>query len=65
MQAECLCVASREVQVVSSAAVVVGTGAAQYSAAAWLSDLGVSDVLMVTDRARSGTTRNAGSDKQT
>lgn len=46
-------------------AIVVGTGAAGYNAALRLSRLGVSNIAIVTDSIKSGTSRNTGSDKQT
>ncbi|MDR0959564.1 MAG: FAD-binding protein [Propionibacteriaceae bacterium] len=53
------------VPVVTARTAVVGTGAAGYCAAARLIGFGCDDVVMVTDRVRAGTSRNAGSDKQT
>lgn len=44
---------------------VVGTGAAGYNAADRLWQLGVRDVLIVTENRLGGTSRNTGSDKQT
>ena len=44
---------------------IVGTGAAGYSAAEHLFRLGVKDVALVTDHIKAGTSRNTGSDKQT
>lgn len=51
--------------VLSYKAVVVGTGAASYAAADNLFDLGVTDIAIVTEGIRMGTSRNTGSDKQT
>ena len=45
--------------------VVVGTGAAGYNAADTLYACGQRDLAVVTDHVMSGTSRNAGSDKQT
>lgn len=45
--------------------VVVGTGAAGYNAADRLWQLGVRDLLIVTENRVGGTSRNTGSDKQT
>lgn len=45
--------------------VVVGTGAAGYNAADRLWQLGVHDLLIVTENRLGGTSRNTGSDKQT
>jgi succinate dehydrogenase/fumarate reductase flavoprotein subunit len=50
---------------VSAKTVIVGTGAAGYAAAVRLAKLGYRDLVMVTDKRRAGTSRNAGSDKQT
>lgn len=44
---------------------VVGSGAAGYSAAARLWQLGQQDILLVTENRTAGTSRNTGSDKQT
>ena len=46
-------------------ALVIGTGAAGYNCALRLSDYGVSDVAIVTEGIKMGTSRNTGSDKQT
>ena len=46
-------------------AIVVGTGAAGYSAAINLKKNGVEDVAIVTEGINMGTSRNTGSDKQT
>ncbi|NEG96492.1 FAD-binding protein [Bifidobacterium sp. SMB2] len=60
-----LTIAGHDVPVVTHQAVVVGTGAAGYCAAERLYDLGVTDVVLVSDHINGGTSRNAGSDKQT
>lgn len=44
---------------------IVGSGAAAYSAADWLYREGVRDIAVVTENRLSGTSRNTGSDKQT
>ena len=44
---------------------VVGSGAAGYSAAARLWQLGQQDILLITENRTAGTSRNTGSDKQT
>ncbi len=44
---------------------IVGSGAAAYSAADWLYREGVCDIAIVTENRLSGTSRNTGSDKQT
>lgn len=46
-------------------AIVVGSGAAGYGAADWLYDLGRKNIALLTEGRLSGTSRNAGSDKQT
>ena len=56
--------AGREVEVVDAVVVVAGTGAAGFRAADRLAALGV-PVTMVVDKVDAGTSRNAGSDKQT
>ncbi len=45
--------------------VIVGSGAAGFSAADWLAKFGVKNIAVVTEGVRCGTSRNAGSDKQT
>ncbi|MBT0773531.1 FAD-binding protein [Kineosporia sp. J2-2] len=57
--------AGRTVPVITANTVVVGTGSAGYCAAERLWDLGQTDVVMVTDNRGAGSSRNAGSDKQT
>ena len=63
--AEVLRIAGREVPVVSANTVVVGTGSAGFCAADRLWEFGQTDIVMVTDKIGAGTSRNAGSDKQT
>lgn len=46
-------------------AVIIGSGAAGYSAADWLHKYGITDIAVVTENRLSGTSRNTGSDKQT
>lgn len=55
----------KSIPIITANTVVVGTGAAGYCAADRLVMLGQPDVVMVTDMRRAGTSRNAGSDKQT
>ena len=43
-------------------AVVIGTGCAGYNAADWLYDLGVTNVAIITEGVKTGTSRNTGSD---
>jgi succinate dehydrogenase/fumarate reductase flavoprotein subunit len=57
-------IAGHDVPVVTAATVVAGMGAAGLRAAEALADQG-HDTVVVTDRVRAGTSRNAGSDKQT
>ncbi len=44
---------------------IIGSGAAAYSAADWLCREGVKNIAIVTENRLSGTSRNTGSDKQT
>lgn len=44
---------------------IIGSGAAAYSAADWLCREGINDIAIVTENRFSGTSRNTGSDKQT
>ena len=44
---------------------IIGSGAAAYSAADWLFREGVTDIAIVTEGRLAGTSRNTGSDKQT
>lgn len=45
--------------------VIVGSGAAGYSVADWLAKFGVKNIAVATEDISAGTSRNAGSDKQT
>ena len=54
-----------EIDVLRARTVVVGSGCAGLNAADWLAALGETEVLLVTDGMNRGTSRNAGSDKQT
>ena len=45
--------------------IVVGSGAAGFSTADWLHSFGITNICVVTENINSGTSRNAGSDKQT
>jgi len=58
-------IAGRAVPVVTANTVVVGTGTAGFCAADRLWEFGQTDIVMVTDKIGAGTSRNAGSDKQT
>lgn len=53
------------VPVLSLDAAVVGSGCAGFNAADWLFDLGRKDIALLTEGVNMGTSRNAGSDKQT
>lgn len=46
-------------------AIIIGSGAAGYSAADWLFKSGITNIVVVTENRLSGTSRNTGSDKQT
>lgn len=54
-----------ELDVLTTNTVVVGTGSAGFCAATRLVEFGQDDVVIVTDKTKAGTSRNAGSDKQT
>lgn len=45
--------------------IIIGSGAAGYGTALWLRSFGVNDICVVTEDKNAGTSRNAGSDKQT
>jgi len=45
--------------------IIIGSGAAAYSAADWLYKENIKDIAIVTENRFSGTSRNTGSDKQT
>lgn len=45
--------------------IIIGSGAAAYSAADWLYKEDIKDIVIVTENRFSGTSRNTGSDKQT
>ena len=62
---EVLLIAGLRVPIVTVNTVVVGTGSAGFCAADRLWEFGQRDVVMVTDKIGAGTSRNAGSDKQT
>ena len=56
---------NNDIEIITADVIVAGTGSAGYCAADRLSMLGVKNVIMVTDKIHAGTSRNAGSDKQT
>jgi len=58
-------IGGHDVEVLTAATVVVGTGSAGYCAAERLVGFGHRDVLMIADKIHAGASRNAGSDKQT
>lgn len=58
-------VGEKEVPVITANTVIVGTGSAGFAAAERLWTFGCKDIVMVTDKVGGGTSRNAGSDKQT
>ena len=45
--------------------IIIGSGAAGYSAADWLFKNGITDIAVITENRLWGTSRNTGSDKQT
>jgi succinate dehydrogenase/fumarate reductase flavoprotein subunit len=55
----------REVEVCRTRTVVIGSGCAGLNAADWLYTLGERDLVLMTEGMNTGTSRNAGSDKQT
>ena len=46
-------------------AIIIGTGCGGYSTADWLHSKGITNIAIITENRWSGTSRNAGSDKQT
>ena len=54
-----------DISVSRTRTVVIGSGCAGLNAADWLATLGETSVLLMTDGMNRGTSRNAGSDKQT
>ena len=61
----CISIQSIEIPHFTISAAVIGSGAAGYNAADSLYDLGIKDVIIVTEGRMMGTSRNTGSDKQT
>ena len=53
------------IPVISLDAAVIGSGCAGFNAADWLYDLGRKNIAILTEGINMGTSRNAGSDKQT
>uniref|UniRef100_UPI003B3A9F6A FAD-binding protein n=1 Tax=Pseudactinotalea sp. TaxID=1926260 RepID=UPI003B3A9F6A len=64
-EAPTVTIAGHAIPVVAANTVVVGTGSAGYCAADRLWEFGQTDVVMVADKINAGSSRNAGSDKQT
>ena len=54
-----------ELRICETDTLVIGSGCAGFNAADWLYDLGAGDVVLITEGVNKGTSRNAGSDKQT
>ncbi len=50
---------------IKAQAVIVGSGAAGWSCADWLKDMGIDDIILISEGINSGASRNTGSDKQT
>lgn len=65
MKREKIRVGNVEIPVIVLDCAVVGSGCAGFNAADWLYDLGRRDVAVLTEGVNMGTSRNAGSDKQT
>ena len=65
MQTDTIALDGMTLQVVTCNTVVVGSGAAGYSAAVRLIELGQRDILLLSEGRECGTSRNTGSDKQT
>jgi succinate dehydrogenase/fumarate reductase flavoprotein subunit len=65
MEKRILALGEYEIEVYGLGAVVAGSGAAGLNAACTLWDEGVKDIAVVADDVKGGTSRNAGSDKQT
>lgn len=62
---ETIVIGGRNIAVKSVGTVVVGSGAAGFNTVDCLHDLGVTDMVMLTEGVNMGTSRNTGSDKQT
>lgn len=65
MKRETINVNGMQIDVYTVNTVIVGTGIAGFNAADSLHDLGQKDIAIVTEGINMGTSRNAGSDKQT
>ena len=55
----------KRIRELTVSAAVVGSGAAGYNAVHRLRQYGVNDAVLITENQNAGTSRNAGSDKQT
>lgn len=62
---ESVSIGGQQVPVITSNTVIVGTGSAGFCAADRLYEFGQEDIVMVADKVMAGSSRNAGSDKQT
>ena len=60
-----MCIGKYEIPIYTQNTVIVGTGAAGYNAADRLHQYGQTDIAIVTEGIKAGTSRNTGSDKQT
>lgn len=58
-------IGGEEIKVISLDTVIIGSGASGYNAALRLKKYGRSDIAVVTEGIKMGTSRNTGSDKQT
>ena len=65
LNVETVRIGEEDVPCISVNTAVVGTGSAGYCAADRLAQYGQKDLVIVTDRVATGSSRNAGSDKQT
>ena len=65
MKKQTLEIEGRRIPCIESDVLIIGSGCAGYAAADWLAGFGCRDVVMVTEGRETGTSRNAGSDKQT
>lgn len=65
MRRENIRTGGREIPAMIFDTIVIGSGSAAFNAADWLYDLGRREIGIVTEGINMGTSRNAGSDKQT
>lgn len=59
------CLSGHEINIITLDTVIIGSGCAGFNAADTLYDLGITDIAIVTEGIKMGTSRNTGSDKQT